>query len=43
MQGVSVRQTVALVDESSGKVEEVSSLQHHFKDGAPDVGVFKVC
>lgn len=42
MQGVSVWEAGALMDESSGKVEEVSSFEHYFQDWFPNVCLRKV-
>lgn len=43
MQGVHIREAVALVDEPSGKVEQISCLQHDFQNGLPNLSLVKVC
>lgn len=43
MEGVSIWQAVALVDEAPGKVKEISGFQYHFQNGLPDVYLIEVC
>ena len=43
VEGVNIWQAVALVDESSGEIEEVSGFQHHLQDRLPDLGLIEVC
>lgn len=43
VQRVSVREAVALVDETSGEVEEIPGFQHHLQDRRPNFCLIKVC
>lgn len=43
MQRVSVREAVPLVDETSGKIEEIPGFEHHLQDRHPNFRLIKVC
>lgn len=43
VQGVSVGEALALVDEPSGEIKEISSFQDQFQDRFPDFRLIKVC
>lgn len=43
VQGMSIREAVALVDEPSGEIKEIPSFQNHFQDRHSNFCLIKVC
>lgn len=42
VQGMSIREAVALVDKPSGEIKEIPSFQNHFQDRFPNFCLIKV-